>query len=682
MALHDVILGLDLGSTSLRAYLHYPDKDIGHCVENRASINNTLRFQRGDFSSKGHPFDQSRSSTQVLPIYLGNESDSDRRAVSLKFAFYIFADAGADQLQHYYAVRPLLPRKHDARFRSRLWRGLHELFGKVRDRVHEVCQAKRFRLASIAITVPVQWTLDLADTYRALVSQVFEHEKDQISCITETEAAAHYLFKESLPELLARRSLNKNDLVLFLDFGGHTMNSCAFHVEHDSQHDPVFYQAVKPSGAGGGSEHWEYLVGEACATLVAEDAAAWDARTLSTKDRQAILNSFHQQIDLCGPGSNKGFYFRANEKDMRRFHLSSAVIDDCFEKALAGPLRRAEKDMIKVAARYSHDVLVVVTGGTSQHHAVQDRIRQMCAKHDIEREPVFADSLEIAYSSAKIAKGATFALSSSQSVKQFLENGAAIGLQTLQDGSKKNTLWDDIAPFLMSKDRQDFKYEFSTNGADEFRLICDPFFERHSFGGKFLHHSKTYDLADLGKLAAGRWAITLSLATTEPTGEVLLRVQAVHKRVAHWSTGKAISRKHRDIPLYYSTGANSVLLRSEDMGEAALCTTFGNGRTEAATRSPFWSDWDSLVITTPPAAASADWLAESHSLSSISVETIDDIACGSSVGDCSPVITSSRKVRMQNRVVKPSRRSPGMLARRKAASPSKYVISLGSSPIA
>ena len=52
------------------------------------------------------------------------------------------------------------------------------------------------------------------------------------------EALAYFLFKEHFDALQCSREL---DVILFLDFGGHSMNSCIFNVVYSGKGKRSFY---------------------------------------------------------------------------------------------------------------------------------------------------------------------------------------------------------------------------------------------------------------------------------------------------------------------------------------------------------------------------------------------------------------------------------------------------------
>lgn len=211
-------LGIDIGSTSTRAFLFCPRTGADFPVDNKSRHNvSTTRYQQGDFSSSGHPFDNDG------PVYIGETPDPDRQSTSLKNGFYVLADASADALIHQYSLAmPLWERKHDPAFRARLSQGLRELLSTIQRRVSHICKTQRFTIATIGLSVPAQWTLEFERVYRDLVVEVFQHPPSEIHFHTESEALAHYLFRKHIDELNEDGIV---DAVLLLDFGGHNMVS-------------------------------------------------------------------------------------------------------------------------------------------------------------------------------------------------------------------------------------------------------------------------------------------------------------------------------------------------------------------------------------------------------------------------------------------------------------------------
>jgi len=188
-------------------------------VENKQRNNLSSRYEKGDFSTSCHPFDDNG------PVYVGDEPDPERRSISLKYAFYVLANASDELLQQYALVQPMLDLKEDPEFRDRLDQGLRQLFSTIQRHVKAICTRRKLQVDTIALSIPAQWNLDFEDTYRDIVAKVFAHEPDKVCFNTETEALAHYLFRDHIEELPLGN--DGQYVVLFLDFGGHNMVSAS-----------------------------------------------------------------------------------------------------------------------------------------------------------------------------------------------------------------------------------------------------------------------------------------------------------------------------------------------------------------------------------------------------------------------------------------------------------------------
>lgn len=173
------------------------------------------KFEKGDFSSKGYPFDDG-------PVYLGINStpDASRQSTSLKYAPYILVNCSDVLLQQYVLFDSLVQRRDDQAFRDRLLEGLQELFRTIAGRVDTICQAKRMVITDVALTIPAQWSLEFEDLYANIVAPLFGLERSNIYFCTETEALANCLLRCHANELA---NLGEFKTLIFLDFGGHNM---------------------------------------------------------------------------------------------------------------------------------------------------------------------------------------------------------------------------------------------------------------------------------------------------------------------------------------------------------------------------------------------------------------------------------------------------------------------------
>ncbi|ORY68911.1 uncharacterized protein BCR38DRAFT_424659 [Pseudomassariella vexata] len=577
----EATLGIDFGSTSTRAYLWCLALKKGFNVENRDKKNFTSRFDKGDFSSTGYPFDEDG------PIYMGEKVNPRRESISLKYAFYPLVDGSDEFIEQYRLAEPLMRRRNDQKFLDRLKQGLMDLFSRLFRRVNEVCGVMRLRVMSIGLSIPSQWELDFEDLYRGIVAEAFHHPSEDIFFITETEALAHFLCTDidHRNHLVENRDHIHHDVVLVLDFGGHNMNTCVFNIVYGRGNTQSFYLIGKPDGRGGGSEQWEYLIGETCLELIQQAPG----ETLSAKAKQSILDDFNRQKSGLGPGQPDNFDLEVIGQTGTPWQvfLSPEKITSCFNEALKEPLALATEKIQQLAKMYRsqndrHEAdgeinkgrhrrqraqpRVIVAGGTSKHEGLQSQLRDLCQSSGLP-DPVFTDDIMVQYDSVKIAMGAAYAIARPLTVDQFMRRGAAFGLQMRQHATRGNSNaeneWDDRAMFLMSKRRQIKDLKINVTGRDELKIVCDPFFDDGNNADN-MHCNKCYDILYLGQPTKGWWYFTLTLVGCGDNTS--LTIERRSKR--HKTKRKIVAYDSRTIPLYYNRGSNSIHL-GEDGRDAS-----------------------------------------------------------------------------------------------------------------
>ncbi|KAH9896363.1 hypothetical protein F4778DRAFT_783636 [Xylariomycetidae sp. FL2044] len=551
MNLRDAVLGIDLGSTSTRVCMLSQDGRV-YYVQNKNRKSSSSRFEAGDFSSSIYPFDgQDR-------VYLDERADQSRDSISAKYAFYPLVNASDELLEQYPLVDPLMSRGNDPIFRYRLVQGLEELFQRLKLGVDAICEESELKIRTIGLSIPSQWKLDFEDQYRTLVARVFLFNPNDILFVYETNAPAQFLCRDHINLIIKERNIGHHDVLLFLDFGGHNMNACIFNVVYGTDKRPAFYLTEEPEGAGGGSEHWEYLVGKEAERML----ETIRGQRISAQTKQSILDQFNRDKVELGPGCGQSFYFRLWEDGKPTLlEVSSERVQTLFGEALRRPLNLAEQKIAQVAKMPSIKARVVVSGGSARHEALQNRLKDICKANGVQ-PPVFTDALSsLNYDSSKIAQGVAYAVGDLLSVEEFMDRGAAIAIQMQQSDDNPEQLWDDTARILLTKDYQ-AKPKIRVTGQDRLKLICDPFFAAYS-SAKDLHFSKCYDLLELGVPTKGRWSFSLSLKGNKNN------MKLVMERYQYQGTKSKLYDKKK-FPLYYSTGGSCIFLGSYDMDRQEL----------------------------------------------------------------------------------------------------------------
>ncbi|KAK6085036.1 hypothetical protein SCUP515_00854 [Seiridium cupressi] len=577
LELQDVTLGMDIGSTSTRAYLWCPKTKAGWYVESETRPKTGHRFSNGDFSSLGYPFDGGE-------VYLGERIDASRQSISLKYAFYILAHATDELFKQYRLVTPLRAHQNDQQFRDRLIEGIVQLFTAVSKRVAQVCEEENLRVTNIGLSIPSQWTLDFMDIYRRIVVQVFSHDPDAIFFVTETEALAHFLCVKKLDRLVERRNTVHHAVVLVLDFGGHNMykNTCILNIVYGGDRAPAFYLIGEPDGVGGGSELWEFLVAEMSIKYVERVHGLNPSPAI----RQKLLDSFNIAKGGCGPEfPGQGFDCVVRDHLDRTYNVifDESRITACFNEAMALPINLAATKIGELgtlldtrkddhpstdiqSSASSGKPRVILAGGSARHEGVRKRVEAAC-QHNNLSDPVMTDNIINQYDSVKIASGAAFAVASPLTLDQFMRRGAAFGLQMRQraarNSMKSEHPWDDTAYFLLSMWRKKENLEISVTGKDELKIVCDPFFEHDSNPNKdLLHYHKCYDIADLGRPTIGRWWFTLALSGHDNQTWLTIERSRQPPRSPRGGKGR-ILRDPITVPLHFNRGSNSIHIGEE-----------------------------------------------------------------------------------------------------------------------
>ncbi|RYP61076.1 hypothetical protein DL770_009860 [Monosporascus sp. CRB-9-2] len=564
LPLEEGALGVDLGSTSLRGRIVCPRTGRVIPVQNH-TVARSNRLTVGDFSVAAYPFGRSGR------VYLGDDPDPERESVSLKYAFYVLANGSDELLEQYQLLDKFCSRKHDRLLRKRLQEGLEQLFSRFFGRVKDVCKTRRALITKVALSIPAQWTLEFTDIYRDVIARaarVLNTSAIEIFFVTETQALAHFICSNYLDILIPHPNTAGSEVFLFLDFGGHNMNSCIYHVGYDADNEPSFYLMGDAVGAGGGSELWEYNVLQKAVEFVEEHQGRPGA--MSNKHKQRFRDDFDREKGRQALKESKSFRFEAMGLDGKPLEitLGPEVVTPCFHEALKRPLEKVEEQLQQLAAMGVKEPHVVVTGGTARHIGLRARLIELCVQKYHVRPPVWEEDLEADEYTVKVAQGAAYAVSNPLTVEQFMDRGAAFGIQRLRRWTRNSPSseekWDDIAKFLMSKDRQATRIKIGVNGLDRLKIICDPFFSPDD-DNYDLHYSNCYDVLPLGQPTQGDWYYSMTLdGSGDNMFMILKRWLRPHKK------HKATFFDETWIPLFLEKGANCVQVGNEHADASEL----------------------------------------------------------------------------------------------------------------
>ena len=151
------------------------------------------------------------------------------------------------------------------------------------------------------------------------------------------------------------------------------------------------------TGAGGGSEQWEYNIGELCVRR----AESLNQQRLLPEVKRTILDTFHRNMLDLGPAMDSGMHFPYCDEKGKCWSvvLHHEQIRTAFDHALREPIRVAA-DNISEISKFTHaNARVVVSGGTAQNETLRLQLKHLCASNGLP-EPIWADSLEMSYAYA------------------------------------------------------------------------------------------------------------------------------------------------------------------------------------------------------------------------------------------------------------------------------------------
>ncbi|KAM7196888.1 hypothetical protein V8F20_006855 [Naviculisporaceae sp. PSN 640] len=563
------VLGIDIGSVSSRAYLYCPSTGKENPVSNpdrTQTVLSAAKFEKADFSSMAYPFDDDDDNGEVyedgdgednededdgLVVY-GGESTAPlpgRQGTSLKYAPYILVNCTDVLLKEYALLQPLLAHQNDSRFRRRLRRGLKELFKTIKERASAICESEEMVIRHLALTIPVQWTLEFEDLYAELAGPIFEVDRANIYFCSESEALANCLLRCHGKQMKKNGFLlEEYSTLIFFDFGGHNMNGCIFQVVSNEK-GMSFFRVDEPFGAGGGSEHWEHNIDSLCSPHLKIE--------MDAQRRQQLRDGFCRdkaKLDPFARDKNVQLVLEGSCTKKKLVEIPMNMVKEAWEEAHRGVLEVAKTQIASFTGKKKKGVFVIVSGGTARHQTMRRRLLEFCKDAEIP-EPLYAEGFNNAYDTALVAKGAAFAVGRRITVRQFFTRGGCIGLQQKQGTDNTQGLWDNEAGFLVGMlhvphPAQQVMFSIESE-ADELQLICEPYRPKRD-GIKKLHHSRCYNLLTLGRLPVGRYKLVGKFLGSK--NDVKLELKRFRKNSSDGWELETTST----IPLYFEPGANCV----------------------------------------------------------------------------------------------------------------------------
>ncbi|EAA30131.3 hypothetical protein GE21DRAFT_5370 [Neurospora crassa] len=486
----EILMGIDLGSSGIRATISPPDES-----EEIMMIYNGEDAADGyAFSAHGYVFDHF-DDIDSAQIHKQSLDDDGRLSVSLKYAFYILSDAPKTLKKEYPLLRRMIEEDDRNRedFRRKLRLGLVQMFRWLIGKVEETIKTKRapWRVGKLRVTVPSQWDLRFEGQYRSILAESFgwdaETAHDRIRFSFEAEALAHFLVrsKHYENEAIAQLKPGEHRVMLVFDFGGHNMNGCQYWINSKRGETLNFFRMGKPFGVGSGTEHMVDYILSACEKYRIDNHEV----PLSDNAKAQLLVKIRSRRAHYGPGSptardEETFEFfdsGSNGIGGGAIRLTKDIIDQCWEKAFQPAIEEVEKRLKALAKSHKRrgrpNPLVVMAGGSLMNKAFGLRLDSLVQLYRLDP--------------ALLVNKRT---------------GAAIGLQMRQAGQEEGRGdWDNKAYLLYFYNVEAKQEVFPTcvipmQAGDRLRLVCDPFYgqdevkKRGPLRG--IDHKRSYDLIE------------------------------------------------------------------------------------------------------------------------------------------------------------------------------------------
>ncbi|KAK3338906.1 hypothetical protein B0H65DRAFT_432599 [Neurospora tetraspora] len=380
----NVLVTLDLGTVSTRVVIKHSEGIMSKV-----------------FASHGYPFDKHVS------VYIGEDHASDRESVSLKYAFYILANA-SDGFVDQYPMLQRLRQEDSETFRQKLRIGILQLLWTVRYWIFEDFR-KHWVIRRLSLTMPAQWGLRFEGVFRALIGEVFQWDttmvRDKVGFVKEADALTHYLV--NTPEYLNKvKAPNSNQVWLVLEFGGHNLNGSLFWVKHNEQGPPQYFRLGESFGVGSGSEHILHNILAACPAKCLNQSAGPGhlmCPAVSEQIREAFTDPrIRGDWGPAQEGENpKLFSFGVplwEEQDFLLCTFDQAEITQTWNDAHKAAFELVEKQLKNLKKRttetnHPHIVpepVIFIAGGSSKNKPLKRKLMAMVQEANLPA-PVFLD---------------------------------------------------------------------------------------------------------------------------------------------------------------------------------------------------------------------------------------------------------------------------------------------------
>ncbi|KAK1460004.1 hypothetical protein CMEL01_03003 [Colletotrichum melonis] len=575
--IHSAILGWDWGSTAIRVSLltfQGRERILQDVFNTGSHPGHDERYQKGAFNSALYLDGKG-------DVYLGERMDDSRIPTSSKELF----SSSSAAINSFKAINKNLNRGGIRSSQELIDEGMDAIARAVLQQVQSYCQGgylhgrvlSEVKILRVGLSYPAFWGHEERTFYEDIIRRVMPDFPDIFTTDTDVDfhveslASAHNLFWNQRLHNKILRISDKPALLVFLDFGGYTLNGCMFTVVQGKKQVFSYYRVGDTFCTRGGTQLWEQAFGRFAIEYLEKKLKS----KLPPRERTQLLENFHLHIKKLRSDKIKEMSLHITDPQNARksltVYLSEEEAEGCFLDGMKRPIELA-KEKIAEAATLSNRVRVVVSGGSGKSSVVQAHIWEACRKAKI-NDPFFFHEKAGDKDSWNISKGAAIATATTMTGLEFMERGAAFGIQVgslkNDDGSawkrsqsaaaKQAIFWQEEIEVTADATKS---YPFTTwcSGQKWLKIVCDPFL-KVSERRKKLTASLSYDVLELPPPKRGYWRFTHSIVYK---GDALILL--LHRDYL-WTSKNAHTVMRSEIPfscpMYFENSSNCFLLDTD-----------------------------------------------------------------------------------------------------------------------
>ncbi|KAK1712086.1 hypothetical protein BDP67DRAFT_490520 [Colletotrichum lupini] len=547
--IHSAILGWDWGSTAIRvSLLTFQGSHPGH----------DERYQKGAFNSALYLDGKG-------DVYLGERMDDSRIPTPSKELF----SSNSAAINSFKAINKNLNRGGIRSSQELIDEGMDAIARAVLQQVQSYCQGgylhgrvlSKVKILRVGLSYPAFWGHEERTFYEDIIRRVMSDFPDIFTTDTDVDfhveslASAHNLFWNQRLHNEILRISDKPALLVFLDFGGYTL---------------PWLNLVRP-GTRGGTELWEQAFGKFAIEYLEKKLKS----KLPPRERTQLLQNFHLHIKKLRSDKIKEMSLHVTDPQNARrsltVYLSEEEAEGCFLDGMKRPIELA-KEKIAEAATLSNRVRVVVSGGSGKSSIVQAYIWEACRKAKID-DPFFFHENAGDKDSWNISKGAAIATATTMTGREFMERGAAFGIQVghlKNDGgsawkrnqsavAKQAIFWQEEIEVTADATKS-YPFTIWCSGKKWLKIVCDPFLQV-SERREELTASLSYDVLELPPPKRGYWRFTHSIAYDGDA--MILSLQRDYLGTSKKARTVMRSEAPFSCPMYFENSSNCFLLDTD-----------------------------------------------------------------------------------------------------------------------